>query len=61
MEQKIRNAKATEQTIPVFETARKHYTSTVHYQIYQLANRSPNYDDTISSYIAKLRKKINRQ
>lgn len=40
---------------------KKHYALAVDYRKYRLANRSPRYDDTVSSYVAKLVKKIKSQ
>lgn len=60
-EPKALKARSAEPKLPVLQTVKKHYALAVDYRTYRLANRSPRYDDTVSSYVAKLMKKAMSQ
>lgn len=44
--------------LPVLQTVRKHYNLLVSYKIYRLANSSPLFVKSVSSYIARFVKKV---
>lgn len=54
-------ARQTEPKLPVLQTVHKLYAVAVDYQTYRLGSRSPRYDDTVLSYVAKLAKKVKSQ
>lgn len=58
MVQKIGRAKLTEPEHPVLQVFMKRYTWAVDFRTYQIANSSPEYEDMVTSYIAKLEKKV---
>lgn len=60
LEHKAHKARS-EPKLSVLQTVKKHYALAVDYRTYCLACRSPRYDDTVSSYIAKLFKKVKSQ
>lgn len=47
-------ARWAEPKLSVLQTVKNHYVLEAHYRTHCLANRSPRYDDTASSYVAKL-------
>lgn len=56
--QKIRKEKRVEAELPVFQTEKKYYAQAHDYQMYHLTSKSLKYNGTVSSYIAKLIKKV---
>lgn len=60
LEQKVRDGMVTKQKLLVLQTV-KNPTRAVDYRTYRLANRSAKYDDTVSSRISKLVKKVKSQ
>lgn len=60
-EYKAQKAKLRDVTIPVLKTTKKHYMAAIAYRTYRLASLSPRYDNTVSSHVAKLFKKVKSQ
>lgn len=58
LEHMPQKAKKKETKLSVLQTVKKHFALAVNYPTYHLANRSPLFDDTVSSYIAELVKKV---
>lgn len=61
MDHKGHKATSEEPYLPVLKTVKKHYATAVDFRPYQLSNPSSRYDMTVSSYIAKLVKKVKLQ
>lgn len=50
--------KRTKQELPVLKTEIRHYSRAIDYCTYRLANCFTRHNDTVSSYISKMEKKI---